>query len=78
MGDVRTVHDLQEYLLRFAPDRPIKVVAAELDEVHRAAQRCREEAIYPTQRPLWDGTPCILLPEVLWNRLCHALRGLEE
>ena len=48
-----------------------------LDELSRAAQRCRYHLIAPEPLPVWDGTPCVLLPIGIWQRLERALTALE-
>ena len=57
---------------------PIKIPYQISSELFRSATRCKEQVIKLSGRTIYDGTKCVLIPEVLFNRLEKSIAVCEE
>ena len=54
-------------------DEMVELPRSVVDELYRSSKRVTEEVIRLTNRPVHDGTKCVLIPEGIIERLESAV-----
>lgn len=60
------------------PDEPVRLPGPAADELFRAATRVTEEVVMLAEPPQHDGTPCMLVPIGVFDRLERAVLAAKR